>query len=108
MYSLPLSIFTQEKVLPAGDYQLILTCAASIIEEMRLYNHMFMPDYRFDDGKYYLDLEEVNLQNSQLNAGMSANSPQTLTLQIPEAAYRIAITIQDTRSGENTLITPNK
>jgi hypothetical protein len=121
----PCGIFNTDSALPAGayrislmpkndltsaiEYQGPLPLATSkkfrvVVNSLFFFMSVFRSEHSFDNNKYYLELEEYNIQTKPLSSGLGQNS---LNFTLPATTIGIAAFVQNTAAGTVAQLPPS-
>ncbi len=120
----PIGIFSTDSAMPSGSYRISLVPKSDLlsavetkaplpakkefkvsIDSLYFFMSVFRSETSFDNGTYYLSLDEMNISTKTLNQGMGQNS---LNFTIPSSTIGIGAFVQDVGAGTNSVVPPSK
>ena len=115
----PVGLFSTDSAIPAGSFRISMFPKSNLsaglesnltdeqgnwelrVDSMYFYAAIFKDPQPFNDGAYYLNMDEMNIQTKKLSQGASQNS---FNFTLPSSTLGIALFSQSNDAGVNTLV----
>lgn len=121
LFQPPIGLFSTDSVLPAGSYKMSLQPRSNTIggvqsltktnagfnldvSEIQFFMSVFRTEKEFDNGEYYLGLEEFNIQQKSVSP---AGGQTSHNFTVPASTIGIGVFAQSISAGTTALVPPS-